>query len=189
MSTLDRGDLLCRVLLALALTIQGCSDDTSTQTDAQLADALVVDTQAVDAPLADVRLDVIAGDGDGGGCPGSFPFSGPSCCGAQGQRIGSADCKAGQWLCEAPGALCLCDGKPQAYSCSDLCGSDVFFEPTCEGGAWTCGPGKVKTSDCPPGTCWGEPGQCCDESGTPVAPVCDNGSWEWAAACKPENCS
>jgi len=168
-------------LIALfCLSLTACDSKTTEQGDAgSTPDKSVPDMAETDA---------LAGSADGGGCGGSFPFSGPACCDAQGNRTGSAECVGGQWTCQAPATLCTCAGKPMAFSCSDQCGSDAFFEPTCDNGVWTCGSG-VKTSGCPEGTCWGEPGMCCDAKGQPVTPVCKDGEWEWPTPCTSANCA
>ena len=145
---------------AALVTALSCDDNVSPKPDARAADGAPVDATQ-------------------GGCPGSFPFVGPDCCDSRGQRLGSAECSGSTWQCEAPGSLCLCQGRAQDSGCTDACGSDAFDSLQCEGNAWVCGPGMIKTSDCPPGTCWGDPGPCCDEGGNPVNLVCQDGKWRW----------
>jgi hypothetical protein len=99
----------------------------------------------------------------------TIPFGGPSCCGSDGRRVGSADCVDEQYVCSA-GAVCSCEGQPQTFHCSDFCGSDAFVDPVCGAGGWFCPSGLKSTADCPAGTCWGEPGDLCPA-------VCVNGVW------------
>ncbi|GMV42958.1 MAG: hypothetical protein AMXMBFR64_46740 [Myxococcales bacterium] len=63
-----------------------------------------------------------------------------------------------------------CEGV--APLCAPSCGGDVFYGPAiCEGGAWVCEEGVLRT-DCPPFTCWGEkaPGEICTDQGWACAP-------------------
>lgn len=48
-----------------------------------------------------------------------------------------------------------CSGTAPFHDCT-YCGGDVFFDPTCSGGVWTCPSGTERADRCPP-TCWGPP--------------------------------
>lgn len=138
----------------------------------ECTDAVVFPDAGASAPQPD-------GGVDGGlllAC-GGVPI-GPDCC-ESGVRISSATCAAGAWTC-TQGAFCTCDGAPQAFSCTDTCGSDAFLAPTCFNGQWRCVAPLVETSSCAPDTCWGEPGTCCG------APTCVDGGW--VCGFKPAGC-
>lgn len=107
--------------------------------------------------------------GPGATCTSDGPTA-PPCCGQAGNRLRAADCVDGAWTC-AEGAACECQGVPATFICTDTCGSDAFIDPTCSEEGWTCR-GMQRTSDCPAGTCWGYPGDCC------VAPACVDGRWQ-----------
>lgn len=112
---------------------------------------------------------VLRGDAGAAACT---PF-GVDCC-RDGQRVTSASCVDGAAVC-GDGAFCTCGGEAQTFNCVDFCGTDAVAGPMCENGVWRCERGLMPTSDCPPGTCWGEPGDCCRN------PRCVNGAWECAA--------
>ena len=97
-------------------------------------------------------------------------FTGPDCCDAAQQRLGSAACVDGDYVCTS-GEICGCHGQAQTFHCSDFCGSDAFVSATCGGAGWICPPGLIETSSCPPDTCWGEPGDLC------LAARCVEGRW------------
>lgn len=101
-------------------------------------------------------------------------FGGPSCCGADGRRAGTADCVDGEYECAPGTAVCECGGQPQEFHCADFCGSDAYVEPSCGGSGWICPVGLIATSTCPANTCWGEPGDLC------LSPACVDGRWTCA---------
>lgn len=64
----------------------------------------------------------------------------------------------------------VCEGETPL--CAPSCGGDSFYgEATCKDGAWFCEEG-IPTSDCPPGSCFGEkyPGEICTDQGWACAP-------------------
>jgi hypothetical protein len=68
------------------------------------------------------------------------------------------------------------------YACADVCGSDIIAFPSCVDGAWQCVPPmSLRTDECPPGTCWGDPGECAccanNGGGEPVPADCMDGEW------------
>ncbi|MBK7865053.1 MAG: hypothetical protein IPJ65_41930 [Archangiaceae bacterium] len=101
------------------------------------------------------------------GC--NVPFGGPNCCDSAGTHVGGATCTADRYTCTT-GTVCACAGEPQAFYCSDVCGSDAYINPTCGAAGWFCPSGLIKTTDCEPGTCWGEPGDACQTR-------CVDGRW------------
>lgn len=108
---------------------------------------------------------------------GNTPI-GPDCC-ANGARVSSATCEAGAWTCGGA-AFCTCEGVPQTFSCTDVCGSDAFLSPVCANGQWSCARPFIETTLCAPDLCWGEPGDCCG------APSCVDGGW--VCGFKPAGC-
>jgi len=110
----------------------------------------------------------------------SLPFGGPDCCGSTNARVGSASCSDGGYVCEA-GALCACQGAPAAFHCVDVCGGDAYTGAVCTLAGWACPQGLIKTSDCPAGTCFGEPGDCC------IGAQCNLGAWTCQALRSPCN--
>ncbi len=98
----------------------------------------------------------------------SAPF-GVDCC-LDGRRVTSASCVDGQAVCSS-GAICACEGVAQSFLCVDFCGTDAFAGPACVNGAWRCASGLRPTTDCPDDTCWGDPGECCQQ------PRCVAGQW------------
>lgn len=113
----------------------------------------------------------ITADGGARTCDDA-PF-GVDCC-VNGQRVTSASCVDGAQVCEA-GEPCSCAGVAQTFNCVDFCGTDAVSAPVCRFGQWQCASGLMKTSDCPRGTCWGEPGDCCAQ------PACVDGAWTCAS--------
>lgn len=87
-------------------------------------------------------------------------FGGPDCCAADGRRTTQATCVDNEYAC-GTGTICSCADMPQTFHCSDFCGSDAYVSPICGSAGWQCPAGLIATSDCPPGTCWGEPGDAC----------------------------
>lgn len=100
----------------------------------------------------------------------TLPFGGPDCCGDTNQRVGEATCTGAEYVCGA-GSLCSCAGSAATFHCVDVCGGDGFVSAVCLGSEWGCPQGLIKTSDCEPGTCFGDPGECC------IAPHCEAGQW------------
>jgi len=66
-----------------------------------------------------------------------------------------------------------CNGT-SAVSCPEFCGSDVFSESVCVGGAWTCPPNTVPVDSCPPNTCFVPPSAatCCTTNGERRTGIC-----------------
>jgi len=57
--------------------------------------------------------------------------------------------------------------------CAKHCGSDVVAELECVNGEWKCPSGYVHGyKDCPAGTCFGPPAQCCSPTGESAPQVC-----------------
>ena len=108
------------------------------------------------------------------------PFGLP-CCDEAGARLGGSECIDGAQVCHS-GSLCECQGLPIRFGCSDFCGSDIAGEAECTQDGWLCtGITSHPTDECPPDTCWGEPGECAccldDGHGNPVWPDCVEGEW------------
>jgi hypothetical protein len=96
------------------------------------------------------------------------PF-GVDCC-VSGQRVSSSRCENGAQTCDT-GEICACGGAAQRFNCVDFCGTDAVTSPECVSGQWQCASGLIDSAQCPAGTCWGEPGDCC------VNPSCVEGAW------------
>ncbi len=136
----------------------------------------------IEPRLAVIGVD--AGHVEDGGVPTSsmcsLPFEGPDCCGDTGSRVGSAQCSDQSYVCET-GTLCTCLNAAAGFHCVDVCGGDAFVSATCSATGWTCASGLIKTSDCPAGTCFGDPGECC------IGPQCLQGQWTCQSIREPCN--
>lgn len=124
-------------------------------------------------PVADAGVTAVDAGVDAGvtRCLSS-PF-GVDCC-RNGQRVTSAFCLEGRSVCST-GDVCTCNGVEQSFMCVDFCGTDAVAGPDCVNGVWRCANGLQRTTDCPVGTCWGDPGECCSR------PRCVDGEWTCAA--------
>jgi hypothetical protein len=109
--------------------------------------------------------------------PGSCAPFGGSCCDASGNPVASVECVDGKPTCTT-GSFCRCGDDLETFSCTDFCGSDEFLSPSCVAGKWQC-PGEVPvhTDQCPAGTCWGLPAECCDAPGHYINIECHDGAW------------
>ncbi|MGV3619279.1 MAG: hypothetical protein ACO1OB_00600 [Archangium sp.] len=109
---------------------------------------------------------------DAGSSSTCAPF-GVDCC-RNGTRVTSASCVNGVDVC-SEGEPCSCGDVAQSFNCVDFCGTDAFTGPACVNGAWRCASGLKPSSECPAGTCWGAPGDCCQDA------RCEDGAWVCAA--------
>lgn len=143
--------------------------------------ALLLATACPQVPVSQpIRptLHLAVDGGFDGGVDGGFtqpptctlPFGGPDCCSSAGARVGGATCTTSGYVC-SEGTLCLCNGTSAGFHCIDACGTDAFVSATCGTSGWQCPTGLIKTTDCPAGTCFGEPGDCC------IGPHCVDGQW------------
>lgn len=129
-------------------------------------------TSTVDAGVVALDASVVVPRDAGLTACEAAPF-GVDCC-RNGQRVTSARCVNGAQVCD-DGAPCSCGGVAQTFNCVDFCGTDAVSGPECVNGVWRCASGLISTSTCPAGTCWGLPGDCCQQ------PRCEAGEWKCAA--------
>ena len=72
----------------------------------------------------------------------------------------SAGCSSDETAAEAK-----CSGQG-GTECAAFCGSDQVASLVCVDGEWKCPSGYVRgTTECPAGTCFGPPQECCSATG------------------------
>lgn len=132
--------LLCGALAALA----ACSSS-------KAADVATADTKSTQAGTDASATDVLGGEGVVG--VDAVDALAP---GADAAVVDVAE----------PEDVPACKG--QGPTCAQACGSDALIEAVCEGLAWSCPPGSVDVTTCPPDTCWGK---------APPDSECKAGQW------------
>jgi hypothetical protein len=112
------------------------------------------------------------------GCGGATDGDRGAGVGGQGGAAGSAGMGAGGTPapCSAPQPLVTC--------VRDYCPpGEVAFGAECRDGVWQCPSGRIPQEQCPPDSCFSNPGFfCCDAEGGQHAPICTN---HGAPICEP----
>lgn len=80
----------------------------------------------------------------------------------------SAGCSSDETAAEAK-----CSGQG-GTECAAFCGSDQVASLVCVDGEWKCPSGYVRgTTECPAGTCFGPPQECCSATGARTPMTCE----------------